>query len=620
MPDPLLQLALIGVFGAGCQWLAWQFRLPSILFLLLVGLVAGAGGLLQPDRLLGELLFPLVSLAVAVILFEGGLTLKLEQIRHLSGVVRNLVTGGALLTWVLISMATHWLLEVPRDMAMLFGALAVVSGPTVITPMLRAVRPTARIANLLRWEGVVIDPLGAMLAVVVFDFVIAGARIGEGFGAQLLAVPAILGSGAFCGLGAAWLVGRVLQRHWLPEYMHNMFVLVAVVTVYVGAEALYHESGLLAVTLMGIGMANMRGLDVEGLLGFKESLTLLLISSLFIVLAARVDLQGFLLLGAPALLLLILIPIPVRLLVVFLCTLRSELNFREKLFLGWIAPRGIVAAAISSVFALRLAELDIPSGELLVPMVLTLILSTVLLQGISARLLARLLRVAEPEPHGVLIIGCGEVARAVGKALQENDIQVLLADSTWDQVRQARLQGLPVYFGSPVSEHADRNLDLAGLGSLLAMSDRANLNVLATLRFRREFPAGTIYELKTELEQAASSKHRISERHRGCPLFGSGITYGKLVARLRTGARIRATQLSETFDLEAYRAHSDGRSIELFAIDPKGRLRVFSASGRELRPEPGWTVLSMVKEAPPTPPEAAPAEVAPAEVAPAEVG
>ncbi len=596
MPDALLQLALIGVLGAGCQWLAWQLRLPSILFLLLAGLAAGTGGLLSPDLLLGDLLLPLVSLAVAVILFEGGLTLRLEQIRHLSGVVCYLVTVGALCTWLLVSLGAFWLLGVPHEVAMLFGALAVVSGPTVISPMLRAVRPITRIAALLRWEGVVIDPLGAMLAVVVFDFVVSGAGA-TGF-SYLWAGAAILLTGTLCGLCAAWLAGETLRRHLLPEYMHNMFVLVMVIAVYVGAESLRHESGLLAVTLMGIGMANMRDLNVEGLLGFKESLTLLLISSLFIVLAARVEPGDFMLLGFPTLLLLVLLPIPVRFLVVLLCTLRSGLHFREKLFLGWIAPRGVVAAAISSVFALRLEELGIASGELLVPMVLTLILSTVFLQGVSARFLARRLGVAEPEPHGVLIIGCGEVARAVGKALQENGVQVLLADSAWKQVREARMQGLPAYFGSPVSEHADRNLDLAGLGLLFAMSERANLNVLATIRFRREFGSGSIYELKTELEQAVASKHRVSRRHRGTPLFGGEITYGRLVARLRTGSRIRATQLSEMFNLEAYRAGSGERSIELFAINPRGELQVAGGAGRELRPGAGWTVLSMVAEPP----------------------
>lgn len=352
----LLAFGGIGVAAVGCQWLAWRLKLPAILFLLLSGILAGPVlGWLDPQELFGPLLMPLVSLAVALILFEGSLTLHLSEWREIGKVVHRLVTIGALSTWAVITLATHWLLGFDWLLALLFGTLTLVTGPTVIVPMLRVVRPKASIANILRWEGIVIDPIGALLAVVVYSFIIASAE-GQGLQHSLMTFGGVILCGSLFGIVGGWVLGTIMRRQWLPEYLHNLATLAAVLGIFIGANQVMHESGLLAVTLMGMWMANMKDVDVRHILHFKENLSVLLISGLFILLAARLDLHALIALGPLVLILLLVIQFIARPLNVLLSTAGSNLSWRERALLAWIAPRGIVAAAVSAIFAIRLDQ------------------------------------------------------------------------------------------------------------------------------------------------------------------------------------------------------------------------------------------------------------------------
>lgn len=380
----LLALGGIGLAALCSQWLAWRLRLPAILFLLLSGILAGPVlGVLDPGALFGHLLFPLTSLAVALILFEGSLTLQLSEWREIGSVVRRMVTLGALATWVVIALATHLLLGFSWELAVLFGSLTLVTGPTVIVPMLRVVRPRASVANILRWEGIVIDPIGALAAVVTFSFIVS--RDQGGWSQSLATFAGVIGCGTLLGVLGGWALGVVLRRHWLPEYLHNLAALAAVLGVFIASNLLVHESGLLAVTLMGMWLANMRGVDVKPILHFKENLSVLLISGLFILLAARLDLKALLALGPATLALLAVIQFIARPLNIGLSTLGSALGWRERALLAWIAPRGIVAAAVSAIFALRLQEHGDPNAQLLVPLTFLVIIGTVVLQSATAR-------------------------------------------------------------------------------------------------------------------------------------------------------------------------------------------------------------------------------------------
>ncbi|HET8765125.1 MAG TPA: sodium:proton antiporter, partial [Rhodanobacter sp.] len=421
---PGLMLAGMLAVGFACQWLAWRVKLPAIVFLLLAGLLLGpVTGVLDPDRLLGTLLFPLVSLAVALILFEGSLTLRFAELRGIGSAVRGLVSYVALTALGLLALAAHFVADVAWPIALLFGALTCVTGTTVIGPMLRTLRPNAKIANTLRWEGIVIDPLGALFAVLIYEAIVSHQQ-GHTVGVFLATVA----SGAVVGGVAAWLLGSALRRGLIPEYLQNYGTLATVLLAFVAANTLAHESGLLTVTIMGIALGNLRGVHIDDILDFKENLTTLLVSLLFILLAARLPwpLPGRLLWEGVAIF--AIAQFAIRPLTVALASLRSGLDWRERALIGWVAPRGIVAASVSALFALRLQSLAVPGADALVPLVFLIIIGTVILQSATARPLARWLGVAEPEPRGVLVYGADPVAREIGKALHDAGVRVVLAD------------------------------------------------------------------------------------------------------------------------------------------------------------------------------------------------
>ena len=601
----LIALGALGLASLASQWLAWRLRLPAILFLLLTGILVGpVTGWLDPTRLFGDLLFPLVSLAVALILFEGSLTLRLSELSGIGSVVRRLISLGALTTWGVITLTAHLVLSFDWELALLLGSLTLVTGPTVIVPMLRVVRPKEVVANVLRWEGIIIDPIGALLAVVIFSFIVtqgteaAWTQSLQTFGAVLLC-------GTLSGIAGGWTLGQWVKRHWLPEYLQNLATLATVLGVFVAANTLVHESGLLAVTLMGIWLANMKGVDVRDILHFKENLSILLISGLFILLAARLDLSALVALGPKVLILLVIVQFVARPLAVALCTWGSQLSWRERLLLAWIGPRGIVAAAVSAIFAVRLNEAGHENALLLVPLTFAVIIGTVILQSATARPLARLLKVAEPAPWGFLIIGANPVARAVGLALHEQGVRVMLADSNWENIRAARMDNLPTYYGNPASQHAEDHLDLAGLGYLLALSPVGEMNTLAAMRFRHDFGADRLFNLASTEENKRSDKHRPSDVHRGRPLGDPTLTYSQLADRLASSDSLKVNKLTETFGWADYQALNGSGNNLFFAVDEHGHTRVFYP-GAEFKPEAGWALIALTGATEPLDKQASP--------------
>lgn len=589
MSESLLPLALL-VLGFLCQWLAWRVQLPAILFLLLAGIVLGPGtGLLRPDELFGDLLFPLVSLGVAVILFEGSLGLRFAEIRGVAPAVLNLVSFGALISLGILAAAAHYIVGLSWELALLFGALTCVTGPTVVAPMLRSVRPNARIANVLRWEGIIIDPIGALFAVLVFSWISLGLEA-DTFTGALAAFGWTTAVGTGFGVLGAVVLGALLRRHWIPEYLQNYAALVAVLSVFSLSNAISHESGLLAVTIMGMWLGNRADLHMDDILDFKEHLSTLLISLLFIILAARLEWPSAQLAYAGGALLLVAVVLARPISVLF-STLGSSLSWRERSLIAWIAPRGIVAAAVSALFALKLEDAGVPGAEQIVPLTFMLIIGTVVLQSATSRRLAVALGVSEPDSRGVLIVGATRVGRALAKLLQQHKFEVLVADDDWMAIRNARMDGLRTYFGNPVSEHADVHLDLTGIGTLLATSTRREINTLACVRFEPEFGKERIFRLRI-LAPGEAPKQAISGALRGRPLFGEEITQRVVEERLDAGSLIKSTKLSESFSWKDYRDKHGEAALLLFAIDDKGNLRP-SHEAREWQPKPGWTVITL---------------------------
>jgi NhaP-type Na+/H+ or K+/H+ antiporter len=587
--DIAAQIAGIGALAILCQWLGWRLKLPAIVFLLTAGLIAGPlTGWLDPDELFGDLLFPLISLCVAVILFEGSLTLRFSEIHGVQQVVVRLVTWGTLVSWVITAVATMWLVGASWQVATLFGAIMVVTGPTVIVPMLRTVRPTATIGNILRWEGILIDPVGAILAILTYQFITALSSQQALF-MTFVTLGKMVFAGVAIGAGAGYLVGLALRRNWLPEFLHNFTVLGVVFGVYVLSNAVEHETGLLAVTVMGLWLANMPGVHTEDILDFKESLSILLISGLFIILAARIDFATFEQLGWAALGIFLAIQFLARPLKIALATAGSKLNWRERTLLGWIGPRGIVAAAISAVFGLRLEQAGFADAAYLVPLTFMVIIGTVLLQGATASALARWLGVAEPEPRGFLIVGANRVAREIALQLRKAGYRTLLADTSWENIEKARREGFDTYYGSLVSEHADRHLYLVGIGGLLGLSAHSALNSLAVMRYRREFGDGNTYALHATLEEQPENL-RIAAAQPGHELFGKDVSYTRLNKFLSQGA-VATIELQEGENLDTFKARNPD-AIPLFAVDPKGKVHAFTTA-RNPSPAPGWKLIAI---------------------------
>lgn len=563
-------LAAVLVLGVGAQWLSWRLRQPSILALLVLGIIAGpVTGILEPDRQFGDLLFPLISLGVALVLFEGGLTLRFRDLRGHGRTVTNLVTWGALLNWALIAAGSVFLAGLSPYLAVLFAALMIVTGPTVTNPLLRTMRARADISQVLRWEGILIDPVGALLAVLMFQYLVSGSDSWLVFGRSIAAGLAV-------GLAGALSLGFALRRNWIPDYLANVVTLAWVVLVFAGSDYLAHESGLLAVTVMGILLGNMKDVGVNEILSFKESLSILVISVLFIVLGARVDPMDIVDTGWQGVTVLLVI-LAARPVVVWASTLGGGYSWQQRALLSWVAPRGIVAAAVSSLFALRLEDAGYADAALLVPYTFLIIIATVFLQSLTARPLTRALGLAEAEPNGMLIVGANPVARAVGDVLRRQGFRVKLADTSYEEIRAARMAGLETYYGDPISSHADQYLELVGIGRLFAMSRRSRWNTLACMKFRSDFGPNRVFSLRNAEDRHTSERETLAEDYQVPRLFSEDLTYEKFASLLAGGAELKVINMTESFDLERWRETNTERIIPLFALGEDQKLRVFTA-------------------------------------------
>jgi NhaP-type Na+/H+ or K+/H+ antiporter len=590
--DLLVGLASIIVLGIGAQWLAWRLHLPSILLLLIFGFIAGpVTGFLDPDAIFGDLLLPVVSLSVAIILLEGGLNLRISELRRVGGVVGNLITIGALVTWFIGSAAAYFILDLDFALSVLLAAILVVTGPTVILPLLRHLRPSGAVGPILKWEGITIDPIGAILAVLVFGAIIAG----EPQEATALVIGNLLLTiviGGVIGALGAVIVVLLLRSYLIPDFLHSPITLTMAIGAFVASNLLQADSGLLAVTLMGIILANQKTVSVQHIIEFKENLRVLLISFLFILLAASLDMDSFNLVGWNSLWFLAVLMLVARPLAVFLSTLRSGLSWRERLFLAWLAPRGIVAAAVASIFALRLMDSGHAQAELLVPVTFIVIAGTVAIYGLSASPLARWLKVAQPNPQGVMIIGAHSWARAIATSLKAEGYKVLLVDASWANISAARLDGLPTFYASVLSQYTMDEIDLGGMGRLLALTPDNEFNSLAVLQYAGIFGRGEVYQLASEADDSASQK-AVSGHLKGRLLFSPDMTYKQMARRFAADGAIKVTALTKEFEWDAFIERYGGTAVPLFVADPGGKLTVFTAENPP-KPRAGQKLISLI--------------------------
>jgi len=587
--SPLLLLSVIGLAGFLCQWFAYKVKLPAILFLLVTGLVLGpVAGILNPDALFGDLLFPYISLSVAVILFEGALTLRFDELKEIGKPVRNMVTYASVVNAAITTLAAHYFVGLTWDLAALFGAIMVVTGPTVIMPMLKTVKPNRRISDVLRWEGIIIDPIGALFAVLVFEWIVVqntSEHLSEVF---VIFIQTII-VGALVGLVSGYLFGLLLRRHLISESLQNFASLSVVCFVFAMSDTLAHESGLLAVTIMGVLLANMRGVHIHSILDFKEDLTVVFVSALFIVLAARLDFSGFVALGFGAVLVFLSMQFIARPAKVFLSFIGSDFTTKERLMVAWIGPRGIVAAAVTAVFALKLSDLGVPQSELLVPLAFSIIIGTVVFQSLTSRPVAKLLKVAQPDTPGVVIIGANVFSIKVAEALKKAGVESILCGKNWDNLRSARLAGLNTYYGNPSSDHAALNLNLAPYGIMMGLSNHHEYNVSQVARFRDEFGGRQVYILPARKDSDRNHKHLANEQVTGQILFGDDKSFSELKRMVNDDWNVRMTEITEEYSSTLWR-EDNPQAVSLFSISKKGEIALKTAD-HKLNPTLGMTLF-----------------------------
>lgn len=588
----MVELAGIIILGIIAQWVAWRFKLPAILPLILIGLLVGpistlftedGTKLIRPiwnekeGLFLGESLYHFVSLAIGVILFEGGLTLKRSEVTRVGPVITKLITIGSAVTFFLAGTAAHFIFGLTWQISFLFSALIIVTGPTVITPILRNIPLKKDLSAVLKWEGILIDPIGALVAVLVFEFI----SIGEGQGytqTGLLEFVKVLLLGFTFGFSFAHALTLAIKKNYVPHYLLNVVSLSVVLSVFVISELFAHESGLLAVVVMGMVMGNTQLPNIKELLYFKESLSILLISMLFILLSASMNLPELeLLYSFNTLILFAIVVFVVRPLGVFLSTMGSNLNFREKLFISWVGPRGIVAAGIASLFGSKLILRGEPGAEYITPLVFMIVLGTVLLNASTARFMAKLLGVFLEKSEGVLIIGASKVSRLIADYLHRNNRHVVLIDNNQTNIEKAKKQGLEALVANIYSDTLSDNIELNDVGYLMALTGNSEINKYAIDKFKKQFGEYGSFRL------VDSDEMNDPENNPKEGLFSHTDDFIKLAETARKYPVIHEIELKDTEHYEGLVeiTKADPEIIPLFLKTTDGDLKIIPADSKK---------------------------------------
>lgn len=595
----MLELGGIIILGILAQWVAWKFKIPAILPLILIGLFVGPISTLftydgskwiepiwdgEVGIFPGERLFNFVSLAIGIILFEGGLTLRFSEIKNVGPVITKLIIIGSLVTFFGAGAAAYYIFDLSLRISFLFAALIIVTGPTVITPILRNIPLKKDISAILKWEGILIDPIGALVAVLVFEFISVGA--GSEFTLTALEeFGKIVLFGFTFGFTFAHALAICIKRNIIPHYLLNVFTLACVLGVFVLSDLFAHESGLLSVVVMGMVMGNMKLPNIKELLYFKESLSVLLISLLFILLSANIEMQDlYLVYTWKAALLFAVVVFVLRPIGVFLSAKGSGLKFNEKLFVSWVGPRGIVAAGIASLFGLQLVSEGVEGAEYITPLVFMIVLGTVLLNATTARLFAKIVGVFLKESKGIVIIGASKASRIIGEYLMQNGRHVVLVDSNSYNIEKAKDRGLEAIEESIYSDSLMNNIELNDVGYLMALTGNGDINEYAINRFKNIFGENGSFRLITpdEMRSPQASPHeglfsptddfiRLTEVARAHPTIQeidieSKEAFVKLVKSTRADENIVPIFLKkESGELEILKSNLDEVDVESFA-------------------------------------------------------
>ncbi|WP_230483562.1 cation:proton antiporter [Sphingomonas sp. Leaf21] len=589
MEHQALVFALIGILGIGAQWIAWRTGWPAIALMLAAGVIAGPiTGLIVPEHVFGELLEPMISVAVALILFEGGLSLNVRELRKTEGAVTRLMVIGIPLGWVLGAFACYYVAGLVWPVAILFAGILVVTGPTVVIPLLRQSNIAARPRAILKWEAIVNDPFGALCAVITYEYL---RRVDQG-GTLLSVVTALLGAAVVSGLigyGMARAIAWAFPRGHVPEYLKAPVLLVAVISTFVLSNLVQQETGLLAVTVMGVAIANMRLDSLRDIHPFKENVTVLLISGVFVLLSASLDFEVLRLFEWRFAAFLFALLFLVRPATVLIALAFSKIPWNERLLVAWIAPRGVVAVAVSGLFALRLDQLGYGNGNILVTLSFSVVVATIIAHGFSIRFVARLLKVTGAAQKGLLIVGSTPWSISLARQIQSLGLPVMIADASWERLSAVRQAGIEPYHGEILAETTEERLDLSQFQVLVATTDNEAYNALVCSEFAHDIGRDSVYQLGGSGDD---EDHRsLPEALRGRAMFTAGHGVEEIQQREAAGWTFRKTRISEQFNFDHARSALPDEADMLFVLRKDGRIRFFSHASRPT-PQTGDVVVS----------------------------
>ena len=590
----MLELAGIIILGILAQWVAWKFKIPAILPLILIGLLVGpiASEFLSEDGTKwiepiwngekglfpGDSLYYFVSLAISIILFEGGLTLKRSEIKNVGPVITKLITLGSAVTFFGAGIVAHFTFNLSWDLSFLFSGLIIVTGPTVITPILRNIPLKKDISTVLKWEGILIDPIGALVAVLVFEFI--SVEGDSGFTkTALIEFGKIVLFGTTFGFTFAHALAFAINKKLIPHYLLNVVSLSTVLLVFVESEVFAHESGLLAVVVMGMVLGNSKLDNIKELLYFKESLSVLLISILFILLSANINIEDLMLLYTwKTAALFAIVVFVIRPLAVFLSTQGSKLTLNEKFFISWVGPRGIVAAGIASLFGSKLLKEGVQGAEYITPLVFMIVLGTVLLNATTARLFAKMVGVFLTQSNGILIVGASKTSRLLGHYLESNGRHVVLIDSNQNNINKARELGLEALNTNIYSETLSDNIELNDVGYLMAMTGNSDINKYAINKFSKQFGENGSFRLVTTNEM------NNPENNPKEGLFSHTDDYITLAEVTRKYPSIQEIDIDDKVHYASLIEITNNNKdmIPLFLKDDEGQLHIISSYNKEI--------------------------------------
>src|SRR6056297_2728206 len=587
---PVMAFALVGVLGVGAQWAAWRMRMPAIVLMLLAGLLVGPVlGIFDPERDIGPLMGPMISVAVAIILFEGGLTLSLHSLRGAAEGVKRLVVVGAPLGWLLSTLALRYVAGLDWASSAVFGGIMIVTGPTVIAPLLRQARLNRRPAQLLQWEAIVNDPIGALAAVLAFEVVLV-LQAAESMGDAVWDMARGVVVASVLGAAAGWAVSESFRRAYVPEFMKVPVLFAALLGIFALSDYVLHESGLLAVTVMGIWIANADLPSYTELRRFKEHATILLVSGVFILLAANMKFETLAMLDWRAAAFVAAVVLLVRPLTVLISLLGTALPIRERLLVGFTGPRGVVLVAVAGLFAERLVASGIEDAALLTPLAFALVAATVVLHGFSLRPMARALGLAGAAIPGVIFVGGSRFAAAFAESLRDLEVPVLMADANRARLRASREAGLPVFFGDILSEAAEHGVEIMSYDKVIAASDNDAYNTLVATDLAPEFGRDNVFQFKRAKQD--SKRHALPTTLGGRAIAG-GLTYYEIASKMNTGWEVRATRLSKDYTLDHWQ-EANPDAVLLAEVPEGGELRIL-ADDATPKAGPGTRLVALSK-------------------------